>query len=95
MSGKRCRTFPAFYRGKTMQVLSKFKKGAAVAAAGVAAVAAVPAHAAGTTVDLSSITGAVSSGDIVTGVLAIGAVLAVVHVTVKAAKLVMAFLKSA
>ena len=78
-----------------MQVLSKFKKGAAVAAAGVAAVAAVPAHAAGTTVDLSSITGAVSSGDIVTGVLAIGAVLAVVHVTVKAATLVMAFLKSA
>ncbi|MDR9851829.1 hypothetical protein [Herbaspirillum huttiense] len=78
-----------------MQVLSKFKKGAAVAAAGVAAVSAVPAHAAGTTVDLSSITGAVSSGDIVTGVLAIGAVLAVVHVTVKAAKLVMAFLKSA
>ncbi|RAM65717.1 hypothetical protein [Herbaspirillum rubrisubalbicans] len=78
-----------------MQVLSKFKKGAAVAAAGVAAVAAGSAHAAGTTVDLSSITGAVSSGDIVTGVLAIGAVLAVVHVTVKAAKLVMAFLKSA
>jgi len=78
-----------------MQVLSKFKKGAAVSAAGVAAIAAVPAHAAGTTVDLSSITGAVSSGDIVTGVLAIGAVLAVVHVTVKAAKLVMAFLKSA
>lgn len=76
-----------------MQVSSKLKKGAGAAVVGVVSAASLPAHAAGS-VDLSSITGAVSSGDIVTGVLAIGAVMAVVYVTVKAAKMVMAFLKS-
>src|SRR5450830_370467 len=54
----------------------------------------VTAHAqAAGTVDLTSITGAVSSGDIVTGVLAIAAVLAVAYMTIKAAKIVIAFLK--
>lgn len=46
----------------------------------MAALASLPASAA---VDLTSITGAFSAGDIVTGVLAVGAVLATVAVTVK------------
>ncbi|MCA1323756.1 major capsid protein [Herbaspirillum sp. alder98] len=78
-----------------MQV-NKAKKLAGAAVTGVAlAVGAAPAANAATTVDLTAITGAISSADIVTGVLAIGAVMAVVYVTVKAAKMVMSFLKSA
>lgn len=51
------------------------------------------AHAAGT-VDLTTITGAVSAGDITVGVLAIGAVMAVVYMTIKAAKIVIGVLKA-
>jgi len=66
--------------------------------AGVGVVAGVvgdSAHAAGTSVDLTAITGAVSASDITTGVLAIGAVMAVVYMTIKAAKIVITVLKGA
>jgi len=78
-----------------MQVWNKAKKLVVAGATGVALALGVSSANAATTVDLTSITGAISSADIVTGVLAIGAVMAVVYVTVKAAKMVMSFLKSA
>ncbi|WP_171939170.1 hypothetical protein [Herbaspirillum rubrisubalbicans] len=71
MLGKRCRTFPAIYRGKTMQVFSKLQKGAALAAAGVVSVVALPARAA-SSVDLTPITSSISASDITTGVMAKG-----------------------
>ncbi len=65
-----------------------------VAAVGVSVgLSSVQAYAA-TTVDLSSITGAVSSADIATGVLAIGAVMAVAYMTIKATKIVLGVLKT-
>ncbi|WP_253547814.1 major capsid protein [Herbaspirillum rubrisubalbicans] len=77
-----------------MQVFSKLQKGAALAAAGVVSVVALPARAA-SSVDLTPITSSISASDITTGVMAIGAVLAVVYVTIKAAKIVISYLKSA
>ncbi|WP_343743263.1 hypothetical protein [Herbaspirillum huttiense] len=66
-----------------------------IAGAGVLSAVAVSSANAAAAVDLTAITGAVSATDITTGVLAIGAVMAVVWVTVKAVKIVMGFLKSA
>ncbi len=62
---------------------------------GIATVAGVAANAevTGTTVDLTPITGAFTATDITTGVLAIAATLAVVYVTIKSAKIVLAMLK--
>lgn len=62
------------------------------AGVGVLASAAVvvPAQAA---IDLTSITGAVSAGDVTVGVLAIGAVLATIYATIKAAKIALGMLR--
>ncbi|RZI43728.1 hypothetical protein EGT07_08140 [Herbaspirillum sp. HC18] len=50
----------------------------------------LPAHA---SVDLTGITGAITASDITTGVLAIGAVLAAVYATIKAAKIALGMLR--
>ena len=58
---------------------------------GIAASAAiVPAYAA---IDLTSITGAVTASDVTVGVLAIGAVMATIYATIKAAKIALAMLR--
>jgi hypothetical protein len=72
-------------------VFKKAKSAVVGIAVGVATVASVPAHAA---VDLSAVTGAFTSADIVTGVLAIAGTLAVVHVSVKGVKIVLSMLKT-
>jgi hypothetical protein len=45
-------------------------------------------------VDLTPITGAFTAADVVTGVMAVAAVLAVIHVSIKAAKIVLGMLKA-
>jgi hypothetical protein len=62
----------------------------AIAAGLVAAAAVIPAQAA---IDLTSITGAVSAADVTVGVLAIGAVLATIYATIKAAKIALGMLR--
>lgn len=54
------------------------------------AAAIVPAHAA---IDRTSITGAVTASDVTVGVLAIGAVLATIYATIKAAKIAIGMLR--
>lgn len=44
-------------------------------------------------VDLTAVTGAFTAGDIVTGVLAIAATLAIVYVSIKGIKIVLAMLR--
>ena len=56
----------------------------------VSAAVVIPAQAA---IDLTSITGAISAADVTVGVLAIGAVLATIHATIKAAKIALAMLR--
>lgn len=68
------------------------KTSIAVSVGASTAVASVQAHAAG--IDLTAITGAVSATDIATGVLAIGATMAVAYMTIKATKIVLNVLKS-
>ena len=64
--------------------------------AGLVAVGALvmtsAAHATGT-VDVTSITGAFSASDIVTGVMSVAGTLAVVYVSIKAAKIVLGMLR--
>jgi hypothetical protein len=61
------------------------------AAGGAVAFAAIlPAQAA---IDLTSITGAVTAADVTVGVLAIGAVLATIYATIKAAKIALGMLR--
>lgn len=55
-----------------------------------AAVTSLPAHA---SVDYSSITGAFSAADVVTGLLAIGAVFAAIFVALKGIRMVLAMMK--
>jgi len=56
----------------------------------VSAAVVVPAQAA---IDLTSITGAITATDVTVGVLAIGAVLATIHATIKGAKIALAMLR--
>ena len=74
-----------------------FQKAKAFAVTGITVAGgfvATSAHAAAGAIDLTSITGAVSASDIATGVLAIGAVMAVAYMTIKATKIVIGVLKS-
>ena len=66
------------------------KKVLAVIAAPFVALFATSAHAA---VDLSSVTGAFTAGDVVNGVMAVAAVLAVIYVSIKAARIVLGMLR--
>ncbi|WP_340676166.1 hypothetical protein [Paraperlucidibaca sp.] len=66
------------------------KKLLAISALPVALAVSLPARA---EVDLSAITGAFSATDVVTGVLAVGAVLAVIYVSIKAAKTVIGMIR--
>lgn len=70
--------------------MKMFKKAAVVTAAATSAVAAQASFAA---VDLTPITGAFTSADIVTGVLAVAGTLAVVYVSIKAAQTVLAMIR--
>jgi len=92
MLGERCRTFPV-HKGCVMKLLQKVKAMLMVGLLLLTGLMGSVAHAAGT-VDLTTITGAVSAGDITVGVLAIGAVMAVVYMTIKAAKIVIGVLKA-
>lgn len=44
-------------------------------------------------IDLSPVTGAFTAGDVVTGVMSVAAVLAVIYVSIKAAKIVLGMLR--
>lgn len=63
------------------------------AVAAVALVAATAAQAQAAAVDTTAITGAFSAADIVTGVMAIAGTLAVVYVSIKAARTVLGMLR--
>lgn len=77
-----------------MKAFQKAKMYVVGGATAVGGLAATSAHAAAGAIDLTSITGAVSASDIATGVLAIGAVMAVAYMTIKATKIVIGVLKS-
>ena len=62
---------------------------ALVAASAIALTAGV----ANATVDLTPVTSAFSAADVVTGVMAVAAVLAVIYVSIKAAKIVLGMLR--
>lgn len=66
------------------------KRALTVVSGVVAGAAIIPAHAA---IDLTSITGAVTAADVTVGVLAIGAVLATIYATIKAAKIAIGMLR--
>jgi hypothetical protein len=67
------------------------KKIALVAVASMAAVASAPSFATG--IDLTSLTGSLSASDVTVPVLSVAATLAVIYVTIKAAKIVLAKLR--
>lgn len=59
-----------------------------------AAVSLVSGAANAAPIDLTPITGAFTAADVVSGVMAVAAVLAVIHVSIKAAKIVLGMLKA-
>jgi hypothetical protein len=80
--------FPHFYfKGIDM----KFTNRLPLIVAAVISAASRAANAAG--VDLTPVTGAFTAADVVTGVMAVAAVLAVIYVSIKAAKIVLGMLK--
>lgn len=69
----------------------KFQKKLAIVSTAIAALAAtVNANAA---VDLTPITGAFTASDVTSGVMSVAAVLAVIYVSIKAAKIVLGMLR--
>lgn len=69
------------------------KKVVALSSLPVALGTSMAAHASTGGVDLSAITGAFTASDVVTGVLAVGAVLAVIYVSIKGAKTVLGMIR--
>ncbi|MEY2838531.1 MAG: hypothetical protein RJB60_830 [Pseudomonadota bacterium] len=59
-----------------------------------AAAVGLVSGAANAAVDLTPVTGAFTAADVVTGVMAVAAVLAVIYVSIKAAKIVLGMLKA-
>ncbi|MEB0137645.1 MULTISPECIES: hypothetical protein [unclassified Undibacterium] len=70
--------------------MKTFKNKIALVAASVIAMSAGVANAA---VDLTPVTSAFTAADVVTGVMAVAAVLAVIYVSIKAAKIVLGMLR--
>lgn len=70
----------------------KFVNRLALVAAPAVAVASGAANAA-STIDLSPITGAFTAGDVTTAVLAVGATLALIYATIKAAKIALGMIR--
>ncbi len=66
------------------------KKIIALSALPAAMAVSIPAHAA---IDMTPITGAFTSSEVTTGVMAVGAVLAVIYVSIKAAKIVLGMIR--
>lgn len=69
------------------------KKASSVSIVIGSALAVGVAQTASAAIDLSEITGAFTSADVVAGVLAIGGVLAVIYASVKAAKLALGMIR--
>lgn len=65
----------------------------ALVAAPVVLMASGAANAAAPTIDLSAITGAFTAGDVTTAVLAVGATLALIYATIKAAKIALGMIR--
>lgn len=75
-------------------MFNKMKKHAAVAATAVTALAVSSQSFAADAWDYSTITSGISFGSIMTGVLAVAALLAGVYAGIKGAKIVLGFLRS-
>lgn len=75
-------------------MFNKMKKHAAVAATSVTALAVSSQSFAADAWDYSAITSGISFGSIMTGVLAVAALLAGVYAGIKGAKIVLGFLRS-
>jgi len=65
----------------------------AVVATSAAVLSAGVVNAANAAVDLTPVTSAFTASDVVTGVMAVAAVLAVIYVSIKAAKIVLGMLR--